>query len=175
MILLSFLFIGQNSYASNIKILIDGDELVFKDATPFITQNDRVVLPFRVLGEALNIRFDWKDKTVIATGTNITTDEFIQVKLKANDYKMLINEKEITIDETLLIKNERSYIPIRVFSEAFGYEVYWENNIVYVNTPQTLVPDPEPEIPEVPELEVPSYSINQFEQDILTYTNEVRK
>ena len=51
-------------------------------------------------------------------GTVITT--------KIGDNKIVANGKMIEMDTTAKIINNRTYLPLRLVSEAFGFNVFWE-------------------------------------------------
>ena len=126
-ILALLLALASTSFASAetvISVDIDGSEVVFDESSgqPFIDENDRTQVPFRKTLEAFGATVDWdsKNKTAIAEKNGIT----VLVPIGA-DY-IYKNGEKITNDTKSLIKNGRTYLPIRIVLEAFWADVSWE-------------------------------------------------
>ncbi|MEL7568090.1 MAG: copper amine oxidase N-terminal domain-containing protein, partial [Dehalobacterium sp.] len=66
------------------------------------------------------------DKISYKTTESKAVEADVQVKLFANEKKMLINEKEQVIDQGPIIEQGRSYIPARFLIEALGGKVFWD-------------------------------------------------
>ena len=49
------------------------------------------------------------------------------VELVVGENKALVNDKEIAIDAPAMIKNGRTFVPLRFIGEALGAKVFWEN------------------------------------------------
>ena len=125
------------SVLPELKVYVDEKELQFTDAKPYINELGRTMVPIRAIAEGFGAKVDWNDtlKMVIITHNNI------EIKFKLDYYEdvLLINDletkqsKSIALDSKPVIRNDRTFVPYRVISEAFGYEVFWNANEYKVN------------------------------------------
>ena len=112
---------------SDIGLWVKG-KIVNSDVAPYIAEN-RTMVPIRVISENLGKIVTWNndDKKVIVK------DE------KGNEFSLVINEKfmenvssnsnlKIELDAPAVIKDERTFVPIRAIAEAFGEKVDWDND-----------------------------------------------
>lgn len=101
-------------------ILLDGLPLSFP-VPPTIIQ-DRTMVPFRAIAEALGVTVTWQAETrsIDARGADA------EVHLTINDKTALINGFPGPLDVPPLIVNDRTLVPLRFFSEAFGARVGWD-------------------------------------------------
>ena len=106
--------------AREISVFIDGLAVNF-DVQPVIQQG-RVLVPFRAVAEALNIKVSWDNttQTVEATGGGAL------VKMLVGNETAFRNGYPITQDVPPVILNGRVLIPLRFFSEAFDSKVAWD-------------------------------------------------
>ncbi|MGI6679795.1 MAG: copper amine oxidase N-terminal domain-containing protein [Dehalobacterium sp.] len=58
-VLLMLLSVGAVNAQSQIGVTIDGEEVIFTDAAPFIDENSRTLIPLRAAGEAMGLTVDW--------------------------------------------------------------------------------------------------------------------
>ena len=108
---------------NGISINVNGKQINFSDANPFIDENGRTQIPIRAVAEALGCTVEWDDKTQTAT----LSKDNKTVIIKIGDANMQVGKDIITMDTTAQIINERTYIPIRFVGEALGMKVNWEN------------------------------------------------
>ena len=108
--------VGQPSYLVN-------DQIKPMDAATFI-ENNRTYVPVRYLGEALNARINWNQKT-----------KMVMLYLNNNRVDLNIGSKIITVngqtnqmDVAPVLKNNRTYLPARPIAEAFFFKVKWEKD-----------------------------------------------
>lgn len=112
---------------SDIRLWVKG-KIVNSDVAPYISE-DRTMVPIRVISENLGKVVTWNndDKKVIIK------DE------KGNEFSLVINEKfmedlssnvyrKIELDVPVVIKDNRTFVPIRAIAEAFGEKVHWDND-----------------------------------------------
>ncbi len=116
--------------AAQVKVLLNGENLDF-DVPPII-ENDRTLVPFRKIGEALGAQVEWDQETKTVTAYK----EDKTVILRIGDYTAYVNQTPVDLDMPPVLKDNRTLIPIRFFSEAFGATVMWDNAIrtVVINT-----------------------------------------
>ncbi|GMQ57724.1 hypothetical protein AN1V17_21190 [Vallitalea sediminicola] len=126
-VLLSFPQYGLTLHATTntAKIIVNGEEVIFTEASgmPFIDDNSRTQVPFRITLEQAGAIVSWDDenRTAIAKKDDIT----VKVPIDKN---YIIKNGRITYNDTVsLVKNGRTYLPIRVVMEALGYQVGWDN------------------------------------------------
>lgn len=94
------------------------------DSEPFIDSSGRTMVPLRALGESLGAKVLWNDD--IKTVTIVKDDTILQ--FVANSANYYVNSEKHTSDSAPVIKNGRTYIPLRVVAEALGKNVYWNND-----------------------------------------------
>ena len=124
LILVLFLFMTINFTESNIKLEIDGKNIV-ENSMPIISQN-RVLVPIRFLAENLNGKVLWDpDKRVATIKRNGKKIDF-----KINSSVLSINDGNdyLVSDVKTMIHNDRTYVPIRIFSNALGIKVTWDSD-----------------------------------------------
>ncbi len=103
-----------------IQVFIDGLPVAF-DVQPVII-NDRTMVPFRAVAEALDVKVTWygPDRTVIAT------DGDLSVRLQIGNKTAYRNEAPVILESPPVIINDRTLIPLRFFGEAFSCKVEWD-------------------------------------------------
>jgi len=107
-----------------ILVSVDGYYMPYDDFTvPFIEYN-RVLIPFRRVFDALGASVDWDSDT----RTVLAQKGDIKIALPIGSNIMRINGREVTLDAPAKIVNDRTFVPIRAISEAFGYSVEWDEN-----------------------------------------------
>ncbi|MDK2793754.1 MAG: hypothetical protein PWP75_382, partial [Caldanaerobacter sp.] len=114
-----------------ITVILDGYPIEF-DTKPLLEEGTTLV-PFRAIAEALNVNVDWNDTSQTVTATYKNSIVKLQVGNKIayknnTPFKLLVAPK---------IVNNRVLIPLRFFSEAFGFDVKWEQETytVKINSP----------------------------------------
>lgn len=102
---------------------IDGKSVEFTDAKPFVDESNRTQMPVRVISEMLECDVAWNDalKTVVV---NALDGKVITLSVGTN--VMSIDGEETQMDTAALIKDGRTYIPVRFVAEALGLEVQWD-------------------------------------------------
>ncbi|QHI73564.1 family 10 glycosylhydrolase [Aminipila terrae] len=144
LIVLSVLIWGMSAKAvyadsnTNIGVSIDGTAVVLDQnlGTPFIDANSRTLVPFRGVMEKFGGTVDWdNDNRIASVIKNGTT-----VKVPIDQKYILVNGQKKDNDTAAVIKDGRTYLPIRAVLEAFGAGVAWDNTnrIVVINTDGTV-------------------------------------
>ena len=113
------------AFASNdVKVTIDGKslEIAVNMGAPFIDKNGRTQVPLNAVMSAIGATVTWNGAERIASveKDGITVDVPIGQKYILKDGERIENDTEA------LIKDQRTYLPIRVVMEAFGAEVGWD-------------------------------------------------
>lgn len=114
-----------------IMIVLDGTELEF-DVPPTMI-NNRIMVPMRVIFEALGAEIKWDEKTKTVTATK---DDLI-VKTTIGQTKIYVNGVAKEMDVAPVIVNNRTLVPVRFVSEALGCYVEWseKGKTVYIHPP----------------------------------------
>jgi hypothetical protein len=109
------------SGATGISVTIDGKLVNFPDAKPFIDANGRTLIPVRFVTEDLGATVEWKEKLqeVYITKNNVN------ISVRINDRDIIVNNQIKMMDTKAIIKDSRTYVPIRYVAEALGAKVGW--------------------------------------------------
>lgn len=117
-------------HGEGITVLINGEKAVF-DTEP-ILQNDRLLVPMRVIFEKLGADVSWDD----STKTAVASIEKNTVKITVGDSVLYKNGEKTVLDVPAMVKDSRTLVPIRAVSEGLGADVDWqaETSIVKINS-----------------------------------------
>lgn len=123
---------------------IDDDVEIFINEKPLISDTAAFIekgityVPFRAIAESLSVFVDYypENKKIVATNSQTV------VCLSINERFVVINGDTIQTDAAPRLIEGRTMVPLRTFIEAFGTEVVWKNNTIYIsshnNTTYTL-------------------------------------
>ncbi|MBQ2752547.1 MAG: copper amine oxidase N-terminal domain-containing protein [Firmicutes bacterium] len=103
------------------------------DGGLYIDSNDRMMVPLRALANAIGVEDDdikWND----AAKSIILEKDDRKIEVYIGSDKLLINGLEVKMNTEAVIKNSRTYLPLRSICEAFGRE-----NIVWDGTTKTVM------------------------------------
>lgn len=116
---------AASAYAAGIGVAINQQPVMFTQdsGAPFIDQASRTQVPFRAAMEAFGCTVNW-DGT---QQTAIAEKDGIIVKVPIGKPYILRNDQQIPCDTSALIKDNRTYLPIRAVLEAFGASVSWDS------------------------------------------------
>ena len=125
-----------------IRVVVNGTKINFPDAEPFIDENSRTQVPIRFVGEALGADVSWDGNTKKVTITLNGKKVVLQIGNK--NYE--VNGQQKQMDTVALLKESRTFVPVRFVSEALGATVKWNANIrtVYIDMDGDAAPSPEP-------------------------------
>lgn len=112
-----------NNYAVSVEGVIKWVDKDNKNVVPYI-ENDRTMVPLRFISETFGADVQWIPETrtiEIALGdTNIT------MQLDNREYQ--INGEAKMMDTAPVIREDRTFVPIRFVSEALEKSVYWNGS-----------------------------------------------
>ncbi|MEG6615940.1 N-acetylmuramoyl-L-alanine amidase family protein [Peptococcaceae bacterium 1198_IL3148] len=116
------LLLPVQAFAGNIDVYVDGNQLTF-DSPPII-DNNRTLVPFRYIFEALGaeVSFDAATRTAIGTKDNLT------IRLPINQNKGYINNEAVQLDVASQLIKGRTLVPLRFIGESMGCEVEAKNS-----------------------------------------------
>jgi len=112
-----------------IRVFVNDTELVFPDATPFIDKNGRVVVPVRIVAEAMGCDVDWNGETKTIT----LSRGRIRAELTIGEKEIIVLGARKAIDTEARMENELTLMPARFVAEAFGADVSWDSKTRTLN------------------------------------------
>jgi len=104
-----------------VSVLLDGNKVEF-DQNPVI-KDDRTLVPVRAIFEALGATVGWEQETKTVTST--LGDKTINLTIGSNI--MYVDGEAVELDVAAEIMNDRTLVPARAVSEAFGCTVEWDD------------------------------------------------
>lgn len=113
-------------------ITIDGKQKVM-DVAPYIEPSTgRTLVPIRFISEAFGADVEWEPEFKVVT---IRLNDTV-IKLQVGNSMAIVNGSKVQLDQPPVIKDNRTMVPLRFISEAFGATVEWfpdtrEVKIVY--------------------------------------------
>ncbi|HQB63736.1 MAG TPA: copper amine oxidase N-terminal domain-containing protein, partial [Sedimentibacter sp.] len=118
---------APDAYAEDdsIRIVIDGKRIK-SDVEPYI-KNDRALVPVRVIAEELDSVVEWDNDN---RAVHISKED-THILLRIDSYLVeYTNDNETTyavIDVAPEITGDRTFVPIRLISNALGVGIEWDN------------------------------------------------
>ena len=107
--------------AAEISVTVDGKTVNFPDAKPFIDSNGRTLIPVRFVTESLGATVEWNEEL---RRVNIKKDT-VEIMLIINDRRFTVNGRIKTMDTEAILKDGRTFVPIRYVAEELGATVGW--------------------------------------------------
>ena len=136
---------------------------------PFVDPDtNRTLVPLRIISENLGATVEWDGEFKIVTITRIRT--IITIKI-GNSFAYKGDERK-TLDQPAVIVGNRTFVPLRFVSEAFGAAVDWDENSKTVSISLPIAPPGafiEPEI----EVVYPGGDYDPFYFAIVLQNNEM--
>lgn len=117
------IFISSSVFAARTPSIEYNGKIIKSDVAPFI-KNDRTMVPIRFISETLGYQVDWNnDKRLVSVKGKDTS-----IELKIDSKNSKVNGKEVTLDAPALIKDSRTFVPLRFVAENLRAEVKWDND-----------------------------------------------
>ena len=116
---------GAVTPSGAIVVKVDGNVITFPDAKPYINEDNRTLVPVRFVSEALNSKVQWEATTQTVIIYNDTTRVVLQI---GQDYAIVNNntsDTKIAFDTAAVIKDGRTFVPLRFMSQTLGACVQW--------------------------------------------------
>jgi hypothetical protein len=124
--ILAFTFCAQTgAYATNeeVAVFVDGNKV--QSDVPAMMVNGSTMLPFRAILNAIGISDDQMEWRASSQSIVVRTNNKF-VFLVIGSTGALIDQQMVTLNAAPFIINNRTMIPVRFVSEAFGAEVQWD-------------------------------------------------
>lgn len=129
----SFLFAIPSQAAGNpVKIVVNGTEVHFPDAQPYINSVDRTMVPIRFISTSLGYQVSWDEAKQMVTIDNGQK----KIELTVGDHQAIVSGKPVYLDAPVTLSEDRTFVPLRFISEGFGQTVTWRewNYTVYIGS-----------------------------------------
>ncbi|TCT15574.1 copper amine oxidase-like protein [Natranaerovirga pectinivora] len=125
--------VSETYNENDIKILINNKHLKTDSflGIPFI-EDGRTLVPLRVIVEALGLDVDWEgDTQKIIINNEVGSLIYFQINSNILEFTTFSKSGEANIskrimDATPILKDGRTYIPLRFLSEILGYEIRYD-------------------------------------------------
>ena len=106
--------------SSVLTVKYNGEAVIFPDAQPFVDENSRTLIPVRFVAETMGAVVSWNQETQTA----VIEQNGITVSVPIGSDTITVTENgettSVTMDTAAVIREERTYIPIRYVAEALG-------------------------------------------------------
>ena len=126
--------------AADVGVVVNGSAVRWADAEPFIDGNGRTMVPLRAVADALGLEVKWNNEyrmAIFSKGSK-SIAFIIDVDVAFDE-----NDVPIQMDTSAVIRNSRTYAPVRYLAEHFGYTVGWDNTARTVKITGGLTPNSE--------------------------------
>ena len=112
-----------NQSLSVLTVEVDGQEVPYtlESGVPFVDENNRTQVPLRATMESIGATVSWDQGTQTAT----VQINGITIQVPIGEKHIIVDGTKIPNDTAAMVKNGRTYLPIRVVLEAAGYSVGW--------------------------------------------------
>ena len=104
-------------------VTLNGKNVAFTDAIPFIDENSRTLVPLRAVGDAMGLTVGWDSAAREASFTDGAKTIYFPIGSKE---ARTSDGAVITMDTAAVIKGGRTFAPIRALAEYFGHTVGWD-------------------------------------------------
>jgi len=106
--------------SSILTVKYNGEAIIFPDAQPFVDENNRTLIPVRFVAETMGADVSWNQEaqTAVIAQNGIT----IMVPIGSDTITVTKDgsTSAVKMDTAAIIKEERTYVPIRFVAEALG-------------------------------------------------------
>jgi hypothetical protein len=127
----------------DIIVTVDGNRVEFPDAKPFVDENWRTLIPVRFVTEDLGAEVEWDAEEREVYITKGST----RIMIRIDQRNIVVNGKIKTMDTNAIIKEDRTYVPIRYVAEELGATVGWDaatRTVIITTVGESPEPTPTP-------------------------------
>lgn len=107
-----------------IEVLLDARKMAFPDAKPFQDDSNAVMVPIRFVSEKLGAKVGWSKlggKQIVT----LKTDKH-SVSMTVGSATAVVDGESKTYDSKIILKQSRTFVPLRLVSEGLGQTVNWD-------------------------------------------------
>ncbi len=112
--------------STDVKLMVNDDYVYSEEAEgqPYINDAGRTMIPLRIVSESMGYATGWQpDGSIHIT----SADGEVDVTLQIGSADYTANGQAGTFETVPTLKNDRTYLPARDFSELYG-SIYWDND-----------------------------------------------
>lgn len=136
-----------------IEVLLDARKMAFPDAKPFQDDSNAVMVPIRFVSEKLGAKVGWSKaggKQIVTLKTDKHT-----VSMTVGSATAVVDGESKTYDSKIILKQNRTFVPLRLVSEGLGQTVNWDQigKWVWIGSK---------EVPTIDELNLKTQSIEPY-------------
>ncbi|GIP59522.1 copper amine oxidase N-terminal domain-containing protein [Paenibacillus woosongensis] len=122
-IMLSVAAFTPATYASGVRVSVDGRNVQFLDEHPYVDQRSNLTMvPLAFISDKLGAATEWDGELKQIT-ISLNRDTVILV---IGDHHALVNGKRVDFEGAAVLKNGRTMVPLRFISEALHANVEWQ-------------------------------------------------
>lgn len=113
---------SQRVMANDVRVFMDGVELIYTYVQPHIV-NDRTMVPLRETAQHFDMEFTWNPETatMVFTGHGRTV-----IHTLFSDTVYVNNQPIVSEGMTSIVANDRTLMPLRMLAYAIGAAVDWD-------------------------------------------------
>lgn len=122
---------------NGVNVTVNDTPVAWTDAYPFVDINSRTMVPLRAVANAIGLSVEWNDEEKTAKFSR-SNDDYIVFGIYSKTASSTLHGF-IDMDTEPVIRNDRTYAPIRYLAENFGYTVDWDaaTKTVEITTPNS--------------------------------------
>ncbi|MEW4372914.1 copper amine oxidase N-terminal domain-containing protein [Paenibacillus kandeliae] len=109
---------------SSVEVLLNARKMSFPDAKPFQDENSAVMVPIRFVSEKLGAKVGWSNVAGKQTVTLKTDDH--SVVMTVGSATAVVDGQSKQYDSKIILKQSRTFVPLRLVSEGLGQPVNWD-------------------------------------------------
>ena len=129
---------------NKVTVTLDGVEVAFPDAQPFVDVRDRTLVPIRFVSEAMGAKVDWEGET----RTVVIQKDEDNIRYTIGQPIAYLNGEMLTFDSYGILKENRTFVPLRFIAEMLYCDVDWVESAkqVVIQSSDKPIKFPKPEI-----------------------------
>lgn len=110
---------------SMVSITVNGKQVPLSDSVPYLdSESGRVMVPIRFVAEHMGAAVNWNESAQQAT---IVLNSR-QITLTIGQKTAYVNWQPYQLETAPVLRNGRTYVPVRFVGEALGANLYWHEN-----------------------------------------------
>ncbi len=107
------------------------------EVVPYISAENRTLVPIRFISEALGAEVAWDEATRTVTVTKADTS----IKMVIGNTAYDVNGSAKTMETAPIIAQDRTMLPLRAAAEALGQQVYWNDGLIVIGDVECTLDD----------------------------------
>lgn len=120
------LYVGSNkAFVNDAEKQIDEQN---KDVAVFV-ENDRSYVPVRFISESYGGTVEWMEETQTV---NIRFTDRV-ISLTIDEPEIVVNGETQSLDVAPVVRNDRTFLPLRACTEAIGKEVFYADGLILIS------------------------------------------